>query len=318
VTTTAGSDVHERLTALAERQIAVGEVRGVAAADAVNLPMIRHWADAMGDVNPSYTDAEFAATAVHKEIVAPPAMIQVWSMAGLRGVDGPATPVDELLGTLDACGFTGVVATNCEQTYHRYLRLGERVLPATRLSGLSGPKTTALGAGYFVTWLTTWYVDEEPVAEMMFRVLKFRPWEEKPAPGKREPYPLRPAVNRDTAFFWEGVKDGELRIQKCGDCGELRHPPGPACPSCRSLNRSHVTAAGVGEVFSYVVHHNPPVPGPRTPFVVAVVALPEGVRIVGNVVDCAPEQVAIGMPVRVTYREMDDELTLPMWAPREA
>jgi uncharacterized OB-fold protein len=74
----------------------------------------------------------------------------------------------------------------------------------------------------------------------------------------------------------------------------------------------------VGEVFSYVVHHNPPVPGPRTPFVVAVVALPEGVRIVGNVVDCAPEQVAIGMPVRVTYREMDDELTLPMWAPREA
>jgi uncharacterized OB-fold protein len=125
-------------------------------------------------------------------------------------------------------------------------------------------------------------------------------------------------VNRDTAFFWEGVRLGELRIQSCADCGALRHPPGPLCPACRSANRSFVVASGEGTVYSYVVHHHPPVPGRDTPFVVAVVELPEGVRIVGNVVDCPPEAVGIGMSVRVIYRAMDDELTLPLWAPRES
>jgi uncharacterized OB-fold protein len=318
VTTTAGTTIHERLTALAERQIAVGEVRGVAATDPVNLPMIHHWADAMGDANPVYTDEAVAASSVHGEIVAPPAMIQVWTMPGLKRDKGVATPVDEVLVTLDEGGYTGVVATNCEQTYHRYLRLGERLVPATRMTGLSGPKTTALGVGYFVTWLVTWYSGSESVAEMMFRVLKFRPREEKTAPEEREPYPLVPAVNTDTAFFWEGVREDELRIQKCGDCGELRHPPGPVCPSCRSVNRTYVVASGLGEVYSFVVHHNPPVPGIATPFVVAVIELPEGVRIVGNIVECAPEKVGIGMPLRVTYRKMDDDLVLPMWIPRES
>ncbi|MFC7387691.1 bifunctional MaoC family dehydratase N-terminal/OB-fold nucleic acid binding domain-containing protein [Sphaerisporangium rhizosphaerae] len=318
MTTTAGQDLHERLVALAEARIAVGEVRGAPAADPVNLPMIRHWTTAMGDANPVYTDEAFAAASVHGEIVAPPAMAQVWTMAGLGPPGGAGTPVDDVLRTLDEGGFTGVVATNCEQTYHRYVRLGERLVPATRLTGLSGPKTTALGTGYFVTWLVTWYSDHEPVAEMMFRVLKFRPREEKAAPEKRVAYPLTPAVNRDTAFFWEGVREGELRIQKCGDCGELRHPPGPICPSCRSANRVYAVASGVGEVYSFVVHHAPPMPGLDPPFVVAVIALPEGIRIVGNVVECPPESVSIGMPVRVAYREMDDKLTLPMWVPRES
>ncbi|MGC5011090.1 bifunctional MaoC family dehydratase N-terminal/OB-fold nucleic acid binding domain-containing protein [Streptosporangium sp. DT93] len=371
--------LHERLTALADRQAALGEVRGVAAADPVNLPMIRHWTGALGDANPLYTDARAAAAGVHGEIVAPPAMIQVWTMPGLdRDAGRAGTPVDAVLAMLDGNGYTGVVATNCEQTYHRYLRLGESPVPATRFAGVTGPKRTALGEGYFVTWNVTWYADGEAVAEMLFRVLKFRPRErsgasggdpggtsgrdpggnsgagtsapngfpagepstserfagERPADGNgaapegggaeagreapREPYPLRPAVNADTAFFWEGVAAGELRIQRCADCGELRHPPGPICPSCRSTARAHVTASGEGEVYSYVVHHNPPVPGRSTPFVVAVVELPEGVRIVGNVVDCDVARVGIGMPVRVTYHQMDDELILPMWAPREA
>ncbi|MFI6449965.1 bifunctional MaoC family dehydratase N-terminal/OB-fold nucleic acid binding domain-containing protein [Streptosporangium amethystogenes] len=322
--------LHERLTALAERQIAAGEMLGVAAADPVNAPMIRHWTDALGDANPIYTDPEAAAAGVHGQIVAPPAMIQVWTMPGVnRDRRQTGTPVDAVLAMLDGNGYTGVVATNCEQTYHRYLRLGESPVPATRFTGLAGPKRTALGEGYFVTWNVTWYVAGEAVAEMLFRVLKFKPRERakepeengsaavKDAPARR-PYPLRPAVNADTAFFWEGAAQGELRIQKCADCGELRHPPGPVCPSCRSAARTYLTASGEGEVYSYVVHHNPPVPGLGTPFVVAVVELPEGVRIVGNVVDCAPSRVGIGMPVRLTYRQMDDELILPMWVPREA
>ncbi|MFF5212819.1 bifunctional MaoC family dehydratase N-terminal/OB-fold nucleic acid binding domain-containing protein [Streptosporangium sp. NPDC000396] len=319
MTATAESTLHGRLTALAKRQIEMGEVRGVAAADPVNIPMIRHWVEAMGDANPLYTDAEAAAGSVHGEIVAPPAMIQVWTMPGMsRNGKQVVTPVDDVLKALNAGGYTGVVATNCEQTYHRYLKLGERPVPATRLSGFSGPKQTALGEGYFVTWNVTWYSRDEAVAEMLFRVLKFRPRERKTKPETREPYPLKPAINKDTAFFWEGVVKGELRIQRCADCGELRHPPGPVCPSCRSVNRTHVVASGEGEVYSYVVHHNPPVPGRKTPFVVAVVELPEGVRIVGNVVDCPPEEVGIGMPLHVTYRQMDDELILPMWVPRES
>jgi uncharacterized protein len=366
-TETEGGTFHERLTALAERQVAVGEVLGAVAADPVNIPMIRHWADALGEANPLYLDPEAAEGGVHGEIVAPPAMIQVWTMPGVnRGRKQASTPVDAVLGMLDENGHTGVVATNCEQTYHRYVRLGERLAPATRLTGLSGPKRTALGEGYFVTWNITWYSGDEPVATMLFRVLKFRPREREDAPpprpaldkndavpgrddiasgtgdaasgkdtaatgtGKgdavpggdtaapRTPYPLRPAINRDTAFFWEGVAQGELRIQKCADCGELRHPPGPVCPSCRSANRTYAVAGGEGEVYSYVVHHHPPVPGRETPFVVAVVQLPEGVRLVGNVVECASSEVGIGMPVRVTYRQMDDQLILPMWIPREA
>ncbi|WP_329428663.1 OB-fold domain-containing protein [Streptosporangium sp. NBC_01495] len=368
----ASASPHERLTALVERRIAEGEVLGVAEADPVNIPMIRHWTDAMGDANPLYTDPEAAAAGVHGGIVAPPAMIQVWTMPGVDGNrrKRAGTPVDAVLAMLDGDGYTGVVATNCEQTYHRYVRLGESLVPATRLAGVTGPKRTALGEGYFVTWNVTWYADGEAVADMLFRVLKFRPREREGEPGKettatgeggaatsgngltptenappknpsaqdpsaqdpsaqdpsatpgdaspRTPYPLRPAINADTAFFWEGVAAGELRIQKCADCGELRHPPGPVCPSCRSAARTFATASGEGEVYSYVVHHNPQVPGLRTPFVVAVVELPEGVRIVGNVVDCAASRVGIGMPVRLTYRQMDDELILPMWVPLEA
>ncbi|MEU6738021.1 bifunctional MaoC family dehydratase N-terminal/OB-fold nucleic acid binding domain-containing protein [Streptosporangium sandarakinum] len=312
---------HERLTALAEKRMAAGEVYGEAAADPVNLPMIRHWAAAMGDANPLHTDAEAAAAGVHGAIVAPPAMIQVWTMPGLAGPAGrpesAGSPIDDVLAALDAAGYTGVVATNCEQTYDRYLRLGERPVPATRLTGLSGPKRTALGEGYFVTWNVTWYSEGERVAEMLFRVLKFHPGERKTTPDTRQPYPLGPAVNDDTAFFWEGVARGELRIQRCADCGELRHPPGPVCPSCRSAGRTYVVASGEGEVYSYVVHHNPPVPGWETPFAVAVVQLPEGVRIVGAIVDCAPAEVGIGMPLRVTYRQKDDNLILPLWVPRE-
>ncbi|ETK31939.1 bifunctional MaoC family dehydratase N-terminal/OB-fold nucleic acid binding domain-containing protein [Microbispora sp. ATCC PTA-5024] len=298
-------DTHGHLMALADKAIGAGEGPRMPAPDPVNPVMIRHWAEAMGDANPRYAGPD---------AVAPPAMIQVWTMAGPGGRAARAsrTPLDDLLGAFDETGYTGVVATNCEHTYHRYLRPGEHLTAGTRMTDIAGPKRTALGEGYFVTWTVTWYSQDEPVAEMLFRLLKFRP-RERPAP--REPYPLRPAVNRDTAFFWEGARLGELRVQTCAACGLLRHPPGPVCPSCHSAERAYVVARGEGTVYSYVVHHHPPVPGLETPFAVAVVELPEGVRIVGNVVGCPPSEVSVGMPVRVEFREMDDELTLPMWVP---
>ncbi|HEX4813709.1 MAG TPA: bifunctional MaoC family dehydratase N-terminal/OB-fold nucleic acid binding domain-containing protein [Nonomuraea sp.] len=306
---TASAMTDAELRALGGRQAALGELRGAPAADPVNVPMIRHWLAAMGDANPVYLD----------QGLAPPAMAQVWTMPGLVPPVRERSPVDDVLAALDAAGYTGVVATNCAQTYHRYARVGERLTPATRFSGLAGPKKTALGVGFFATWTVTWYAeDDEPVADMMFRILKFRPTGPQSASAAApEPYPLQPAINQDTAFFWDGVREGELRVQSCADCGLLRHPPGPLCPHCRSANRSYRVASGAGVLYSYVVHHHPPVPGRATPFAVGVVDLPEGVRIVGNVVDCPLEEVRIGMPLRVTYRRMDDRLVLPMWTPEE-
>jgi uncharacterized OB-fold protein len=123
-------------------------------------------------------------------------------------------------------------------------------------------------------------------------------------------------VNKDTEFFWAGTAQGELRIQKCGGCGALRHPPGPMCPSCRETKPEYVVAAGDGEVYSYVVHHHPPVPGRTLPFVVALVELVEGVRMLAELEGVAPAEVHIGLPVRAAFRRVDDELTMPVWRPR--
>jgi uncharacterized OB-fold protein len=122
---------------------------------------------------------------------------------------------------------------------------------------------------------------------------------------------IRPMVNRDSAYFWEGTQKGELRIQTCNACGVLRHPPGPACPECGALDRGYVVASGEGTVFSYVVHRHPPVPGKELPIVIALIDLDEGVRMVGEVVDV--DEVAIGDRLRVDFNRVDDELTMPFW-----
>ena len=127
---------------------------------------------------------------------------------------------------------------------------------------------------------------------------------------------MRPVVSPDTEFFWAGTAAGELRVQRCGGCGALRHPPGPLCPSCGTLAadpREYVVAAGTGEVYSYVVHHHPPVPGKKLPIVIALVQLPEGVRMTGELLGAAPGQVRIGLPVRAEFVRVDDDLTLPAW-----
>jgi uncharacterized OB-fold protein len=281
--------------------VARGESARRAGRDPVNVPMIRNWVEAIGDTNPAYAGPE---------PLAPPAMVQVWTMPGLHGVRGDDDPLGAMVSVLDEAGFTSVVATNSEQTYHRYLRPGETVEVTSRLDGVTGPKRTALGDGWFVTTRSTWYVGDEPVAEMVFRVLKFRP-SAGPSPDV-----IRPNVNRDTEFFWAGTARGELRIQRCGGCGELRHPPGPMCPSCGETKPEYVVAAGRGEVYSYVVHHHPPVPGRTPPFVVALVELEEGVRMLAELVDVAPESVRVGLPVAAGFVRVDDELTMPVWRAR--
>jgi uncharacterized OB-fold protein len=294
--------VGDAITAAAERIRQSHPSPPREARDPVNLPMIRSWLEAMGDTNPVY----------ERDGLAPPAMIQVWTMRGLRPAADPDDPLSAMSAVLDEAGFTSVVATDCAQTYHRYLRHGERVAVRSRLTGVTGPKRTALGEGWFVTTESTWYVGTEPVATMLFRILKFRPATPAPAPAPPADV-LRPVVSRDTAFFWAGTAAGELRVQRCGGCGALRHPPGPGCPRCGALRPEYVVASGRGEVYSYVVHHHPPLPGRRLPVVVALVALPEGVRMVGELLDADPAGVRIGAPVRVDFVRVDDELALPAW-----
>jgi uncharacterized OB-fold protein len=299
----------------AGRIAAAGPSRPRPARDPVNLPMIRNWAEAIGDANPVYVDAAAAARSVHGGLVAPPAMAQAWTMGGLHPVRDGADddPLHLMSAVLDEAGFTSVVATNCEQEYHRYLRLGEHVAVRGTLEDVTGPKRTALGEGWFVTTRSTWYVGTEAVATMLFRLLKYRP-PAKPAPAEPSVSDvLRPVISPDTAFFWAGTAAGELRIQRCGACGALRHPPGPMCPACGAARPEYAVAAGTGEVYSYVVHHHPPVPGRTLPIVIALVALPEGVRMVGELRGVRPDRVVIGLPVAVDFVRVDDELTLPAW-----
>jgi len=305
----AGSDGGAAGIAEAAARIAArGESRPRRARDPVNLPMIRNWAEAIGDVNPVYTDADAATRSGHGGLVAPPAMAQVWTMRGLHPQADDDDPLGLMSAVLDEAGFTSVVATNCEQEYHRYLRHGEQVEVRSRLESVTGPKRTSLGEGWFITTISTWYAGSEPVATMLFRILKFRP---APPPPPASDV-LRPVVSRDTAFFWDGTAAGELRIQRCGGCGALRHPPGPMCPGCGAAKPEYIVAAGTGEVYSYVVQHHPPVPGKSLPIVVALVQLTEGVRMVGEL-QASPERVRVGLPVRVEFARVDDTLTLPAW-----
>jgi len=153
------------------------------APDPVNQPMIRHWVAAFADANPVYTDPEAAARSRFGEIVAPPLMLQTWTMAtpllvgiGERG----GSPVEggqaKVLSLLDEAGYVATLASNTEFEIVRYLRLGDVVSSETVLESVSPEKQTRLGPGRFVTWITSYSdQDGELVGRQLFRILKFRP-----------------------------------------------------------------------------------------------------------------------------------------------
>jgi len=126
---------------------------------------------------------------------------------------------------------------------------------------------------------------------------------------------LAPTVTPDTRFFWDGLRSDRLLVQRCDDCGVLRHPPRPMCSQCQSLGWSAVPASGRGKVVSFVMPRHPRFPWSGEDDIVALVELEEGVRIVTNLVDVAPASVAIGMTVVVRFERFDDDLVLPLFAP---
>ena len=299
---------HDWIMARVAEMQALGESEPKPGRDPVNQPMINNWLEAIGETDPRWSAGE-----------APPAMSQVWTMDGLDQSRRASSPLHATMKIFDDAGYTSVLGTNCDQVYLRPVRVGEEVTLSARLESVKGPKQTGVGEGYFITTENTWRVRDEVVATMLFRVLKYKPKRASQGvstgstSGRVDRTKLvRPQRNRDTEFFWEGTAAGELRIQKCNACGELRHPPGPMCPSCHAADRGHVVASGRGTVFSFLVHHAPQLPGKELPATLALIELEEGVRMVGEVV-AGREGLAIGDPVQVVFERIDDDLTLAQW-----
>nr|WP_229897528.1 bifunctional MaoC family dehydratase N-terminal/OB-fold nucleic acid binding domain-containing protein [Streptomyces finlayi] len=299
--------------------------------DLVNEPMIRHWCEAMGDTSPAYEGPD---------AIAPPTMLQAWTMGGLSGHTDRSSAYEDLFALLDGAGCTAVVATDCEQEYVRDLRPGQRITFDAVIESVSDRKTTKLGTGYFVTTRMDVFGDGELAGTHRFRILKYAPKERRSGPAasttqqgaakqehaeprvvpgaesRKDASPAlrpRPVINRDNAGFWKGVSDHRLLIQRCETCELLRFPWLPGCNGCGSARWDTVEASGEGTVFSYVVMHHPAFPAFDPPYAVGLIELAEGVRMISNVVGVPAEQVRIGMRVEAEFRRFDAELELPVF-----
>ncbi|WP_248964128.1 bifunctional MaoC family dehydratase N-terminal/OB-fold nucleic acid binding domain-containing protein [Sphaerisporangium perillae] len=332
---TPGASYEERLRAFAGREL----VPPKPGPDPVNVPMIRHWAEAMGDRNPVYLDEAAARATGRPGVVAPASMAQAWTMRGYAATvagRGSGPGAEELAALLHEGGYTSVVATDSEFEFLRELVPGDHVSVREVVESISPEKATALGAGRFVTTVRT-YTDHNgaTVAVQRWRTLRFRPKDRshKPAdPGdpntarptstaadaQVEPPKVlrpRPAVNRDNAFWFEAASEHRLVIQRCAGCRALRHPPGPCCPKCGSFEWDTVESSGRGRVHSFVVNHHPRHPAFAYPLVVAVVELEEDTRLITDLVGVRPEEVTIDMPVALEWLDADPGLSLPVFRP---
>ncbi|MBW2496492.1 MAG: bifunctional MaoC family dehydratase/OB-fold nucleic acid binding domain-containing protein [Deltaproteobacteria bacterium] len=295
--------------------------------DAVNEPMIRQWCDAMGDHHPAYLDPAAAAGTVHGEIVAPPTMLQAWVMEGWEmheGYDEPKNEQHRLHKLLADNGYTGVLGTNTEESYTRYLHLGEQVTALTVIEEISEEKATGVGIGYFITTRTTFENQAgEDLGWMTFRVLRYKPAQEQaPAGGSDEsavaqkPSRIKPPKGHDNAWWWRQVAEEDcLPIQRCTSCQKLRHPPRPMCDACGSQEWDSIKASGRGAIHTFTVIHYPQFPGYDYPIVSIIVDLEEGERIASTLVDCKPEDCRIGMAVEVVIHEDEDGFKIPLFKP---
>ena len=129
-----------------------------------------------------------------------------------------------------------------------------------------------------------------------------------------------PRIDEESKGYWEACQRHELYVQKCRNCGSLRYYPRALCPTCCSTDTEWLLSSGRGTVYTYTVTYQNLAAGFRDelPYVLAYVELEEGVRVLTNIVGCAPDQVQIGMLVEVTFDDVTPEVTLPKFKPRSS
>jgi uncharacterized OB-fold protein len=130
------------------------------------------------------------------------------------------------------------------------------------------------------------------------------------------PFRILPRVTDRNRHFWTGGEVGELRFLRCRNCGYYIHPPTPICPKCHSKELAPEAVSGRATLFTYSVNHQPWMPGPELPYVVAIVSIPEqdDLRLTTNLVDVEPDHVRIGMPLEVTFVRYED-VWIPLFRP---
>ena len=126
-----------------------------------------------------------------------------------------------------------------------------------------------------------------------------------------------PAPEPETEAFWDAARERRLLVKRCADCGEAHFYPRPFCPRCWSENVKWEDASGRATLYTWSTVHVNDLPPfhERVPYVAAIVELSEGPRMMTNVVDCDAEELAVGMSLEVRYRDLDDEFSIPVFAP---
>jgi uncharacterized OB-fold protein len=130
------------------------------------------------------------------------------------------------------------------------------------------------------------------------------------------PFRVLPRLDADNEFFWTSGADGKLRFLRCATCGYYVHPPGPVCPRCLTKSLRPEPVSGRATVVTFTVNHQPWIPTYDPPYVIALVEIDEqpSVRLMTNVIDCAVDDVSIGMRVEVTF-EHNDDVWIPLFRP---
>lgn len=114
---------------------------------------------------------------------------------------------------------------------------------------------------------------------------------------------------------WDACREGKLKVQRCRQCDTFVFIPQPCCTHCQSIELEWVESSGRGRVYSCSVVHRAPRPQFEVPYVVAIIELEEGWHMLSNVLECPVDTVVIDLPVKVEFRKMTEEITLPYFVP---
>jgi uncharacterized protein len=140
----------------------------------------------------------------------------------------------------------------------------------------------------------------EPVTDAVLTTEPVRPRRQLPRPST------------ESQPFWDGLRRHELVVQRCGACGRFFFPPSNRCQHCWSDDVAWQQVSGRGRLFSFTVFHRAYAAelADQLPYVVGVVELDEGARLITNVVGCDPADVRVDLPVEVVFDDLTDEVTL--------